>query len=128
MVFGTFDIIHPGHLYFLKEAKKHGDFLVAVIGRDLVVKKIKGLMPVNSENTRLDNIKKVPAVDKVVLGDLTDYYRIIKEEKPDIICLGYDQKEFIDGLKDKIEEFGLKTGIIRLKPYKENVYKSSKLK
>ncbi|HEY4500387.1 MAG TPA: adenylyltransferase/cytidyltransferase family protein, partial [Candidatus Paceibacterota bacterium] len=42
MVFGTFDILHPGHLYFLRAAKKLGDYLIVSLARDVNVRKIKG--------------------------------------------------------------------------------------
>ena len=42
VIAGTFDILHPGHVYFLKEARKHGDSLVVVIARDETVKNLKG--------------------------------------------------------------------------------------
>jgi len=42
LAFGTFDILHPGHEFYLKEAKKHGDILDVVVARDSTVEKIKG--------------------------------------------------------------------------------------
>jgi len=59
LVFGTFDILHPGHEYFLKEAKRHGDQLVVVVARDLTVKQVKKLMPDNNELERLKIVKKL---------------------------------------------------------------------
>ncbi|MCD4694128.1 adenylyltransferase/cytidyltransferase family protein, partial [bacterium] len=50
MCFGTFDNLHLGHLFYLKEAKKFGDYLVVVIARDNNVKKIKGRCPREDEN------------------------------------------------------------------------------
>ncbi len=41
MCFGTFDILHPGHLYFLRECEKYGDELIVVIARDATVEKVK---------------------------------------------------------------------------------------
>ena len=66
--------------------------------------------------------------DRVVLGNLKNKYAIIKKFKPDIICLGYDQKYFIDQLKDKIKKLELNIKIIRLKPYKAHIYKISIIK
>ena len=91
MVFGTFDILHPGHLNFFKQAKKLGDYLIVIIGRDETVQKIKGRFPQNNEKKRLDKIKQQKIVDKTLLGNLDDPYKIIKQEKPDIVALGYDQ-------------------------------------
>ena len=127
MVFGTFDILHPGHLNFFKQAREFGNFLIAVIARDKTVLKIKGRLPKNNEKKRLNNLKNNNLIDKAILGGLKDKYEIIKKLKPDIICLGYDQKAFIEELKNKIKDFGLKIKIVRLKSYKPEIYKSSKL-
>ena len=66
MVFGTFDILHKGHLYFLKEAKKKG-YLIAVVARDKTVVKVKKQKPVNNEKKRAENLRKIKFVNKVVL-------------------------------------------------------------
>ena len=128
MVFGTFDILHPGHLNFFKQAREFGNFLIAVIARDKTVLKIKGRLPKNNEKKRLKNLKNNNLIDKAVLGGLKDKYEIIKKFRPDVICLGYDQKTFTEGLKNKIKDFGLKIKIVRLKSYKPEIYKSSKIK
>lgn len=128
MVFGTFDVFHKGHINFLKQAKKHGDWLIVVVARDKTVLKIKGHRPKNKEKERLRIIKKTRLAKKVLLGYLKDKYKVIVKHKPDIICLGYDQTHFIDNLKEKLDQFGLrKTKIIRLKSYCPEKYKSSKL-
>lgn len=123
MVFGTFDILHPGHEYVLKQARKYGDYLVAVAARDANVRRIKGRAPANDEKTRVRNLKKLGLADKARLGYVRDPYKVINEEKPDVIALGYDQKKFVEGLKrfKKIK-------IVRLKAFKPSVYKSSKLR
>ena len=128
MVFGTFDILHPGHLDFFKQAKKLRDYLIVIVSRDQTVKKIKKHFPQNNEKKRLAKIKQQKIIDKAFLGNLNNPYKIIQQQKPDIIALGYDQKSFSKDLKNKIKEFKLNTKIIRLKPYKPEIYKSSKLK
>lgn len=126
LVFGTFDKLHPGHLNFLRQAKKYGQLFV-VVSRDKTVKEVKGKFPFQMERERLKNIQKLKIVKKALLGHLKDKYLVIKKIKPEIICLGYDQKFFIRDLPKKIKEFGLKTKIIRLKPYKSDIYKTSKM-
>jgi FAD synthetase len=123
MVFGTFDGLHPGHLNFLKQAGQHGDKLIVVVARDTNVKKIKGRWPRFKEKKRLDQVKRIKVADQVILGQIKDPYAVIKVEKPNIICLGYDQNSFAQGLPKKFPAIK----IIRLKPYKPNIYKSSKL-
>lgn len=124
IVFGTFDLIHPGHIHMLKEAKEYGDFLLVVIARDEVSCDVKGRLPKNDENTRLENIKKTGIADKVRLGCLDDRYQVIREEKPNVIALGYDQRAFVDKLEEIVDD---DTQIVRLAPYKPDIYKSSKL-
>ena len=128
MCFGSFDILHPGHLYFLKKAKTFGDKLIVVIAFDSTIKKIKGKDPKYSERERQEHIRELPYVDKVVFGYKEDPYEIIEELNPDIICLGYDQNSFSENLKEILEKRQMKPVIHRLEPYKEHVYKSSKLK
>ena len=122
MCFGTFDRLHPGHISYLKQAGEYGEILIVVIARDVNVKKIKGRLPSKNEAERLEEIKKIKFVDQAVLGQIKNKYNIIKKYNPDVICLGYDQN---------VDETELRTvfknKIIRLKPYKEELYKSSKL-
>jgi len=127
LTFGTFDIFHPGHLSYLKQAKKYSNNLVVVVARDETVKKVKSKYPKNSELNRLNRIEGLDLAKRVILGDLNDPYKIIKEEKPDIICLGYDQESFTKDLEKKIKEFELNTKVVRLKAYRPEKYKSSLL-
>ncbi|MFZ2154296.1 MAG: DNA alkylation repair protein [Candidatus Moraniibacteriota bacterium] len=129
MIFGTFDIFHPGHINFIKQSKQYGNYLIVVVARDETVKLVKGSFPQNRENHRAGVIKESGLANEVVLGDLVDRYAIIKKKKPAVICLGYDQQFFIDKLRWVLDSFGLKkTKIIRLRSYYPNKYKSSKLK
>ncbi len=129
LVFGTFDILHPGHKYFLKQAKTYGDALIAVIARDLTVKQVKHEFPVNNERQRLEQVQKTEYVDKAILGSTgNDKYRIIEEINPDVICLGYDQTAFVQDLEAKLLEKSLKSEIVRIDAYKPSKYKSSYFK
>lgn len=126
MVFGTFDIFHPGHRDFFRQAKKRGNYLVVIIARDATVEQVKKQRPMNSEQKRLEEIQESGLADEVVLGNLTDWYAVIAEHRPDVICLGYDQEFFVDKLQEKLESFALeKTKIIRLNPFEPEKYKSS---
>lgn len=128
MLFGTFDILHPGHEYLFKEARKYGDYLIVVIARDETVKKVKKKKPKNNENERLKSVSLSKDVDKVVLGSLGSKMDVIGENKPDVICLGYDQKAFVDEMKEFIKENDIDIDIIRLMPYREHVFKGSLLR
>jgi len=128
MVFGTFDIIHPGHLNFFRQAKKLGTKLFVLVARDTNVVKQKGEKPKFDENKRLEKVKQLSIVDHAILGDDKDPYLIIEKINPDIICLGYDQDGFSGKLKPELEKRNLKAKVIRLKPYRHGQYKSSKLR
>lgn len=125
IVFGTFDLIHKGHIHMLKEARSYGDYLVVVVSRDQTVGKVKGKTPKFDEQTRLKQVKDLGLADKVRLGYLEDKYRAIAEEKPDVVALGYDQREFVDNLEEAVGE---NTRLVRLSSYHPEIYKSSKLK
>lgn len=129
IVFGTFDIFHEGHRDFFRQAREYGDYLIVVIARDKNVLKIKGKLPENNEIIRQKKISDSRLADIVILGDLDDKYKVIQEHKPDVICLGYDQKYSEAELKQKLVEFGLeKTHIVRLSSFHPEIYKSSKLR
>lgn len=125
MVFGTFDILHDGHLHMLREARALGDQFIVVIGRDATVKSVKGERPLHNENDRLDAVAKTRIADKVRLGGLDDKYAVIEEEQPNIIALGYDQQVFTEKLAEK---YGATLKIVRLQAFHPEKYKSSLLK
>ncbi len=128
LAFGTFDILHKGHEFYLKEARKHGDILNVVVARDSTVKQLKGEFPLNSESKRLSVIQALDYVDNAFLGYEKDKYKIIEELKPDIICIGYDQNSFTDNLEAILRDRGLTTKIIKFeKGFKPEIYKTSKL-
>lgn len=127
IVFGTFDILHSGHLDFFRQAKSHGDFLVAVVGRNSNIERIKGKKPRNNEQSRLLSVYNAADVNLAVLGGKEDPYKIIEEQNPDIICLGYDQNSYVDNLGEELKKRGINAKIIKLKPHMEHKFKSSKM-
>src|SRR3989338_1413746 len=100
MAFGTFDLLHPGHKYFLRQAKKQGDYLIVVIARDTTVKRLKGKLPHDNEKQRLKAILSLNLADKATIGDKRpNRYAAIKKYRPEVICLGYDQTYYVLGLE-----------------------------
>ena len=124
MVFGTFDVIHPGHLHFFQQAAKYGDKLIVVVARDVNVFRHKNKNPYNDEKKRLKNIEKIDYINKAILGDKEQKIKPIITYKPSTICLGYDQRPDTK-LLNEIENLGI--AINRLRPYKSHLYKSSKI-
>ena len=129
MVFGTFDGLHRGHLNFFKQAKSFmkNSFLIVSIARDINVFKIKGKYPFLNEKERMILVKKCKLADKVILSGIKNHIPHIVKEKPDVIALGYDQKAYIKNLKKDLKNKGISVKIIRLKPYKEKIYKNGLL-
>ena len=117
MATGAFDILHMGHIYFLKEAKKLGDKLVVVIARDATIRRLKH-EPVTQEEIRLGLIKELRIVDEAYLGSTEDMYAILDKIQPDIIAIGYDQIHDIKELSTELKKRGPpKTKIIRLSKF-----------
>lgn len=105
LIFGVFDGIHDGHRAFISEAKSQGERLVAVVARDSVVNTLKGKPPLHNEADRIKSLLEVPDIDLVFLGDLEEgTYNIVKEIKPDIIYLGYDQQSLFDNISYAMSE------------------------
>lgn len=127
LAMGTFDLLHPGHLHYLEQAKKYGQ-LVVIVARDDNVARIKGQPPVFDEKHRLQLVSNLKVVDKAVLGSLGDMYATVKTIKPSVICLGYDQQPTDDVIKVHLKRIGVKALIKRIKPYKEETYKSHKIR
>ena len=127
MCAGTFDTIHPGHLYYLSEAKKYGDRLVVVVARDETSQKFKGKKPLHNEKERLEQVRTLEIVSEAVLGKSGNIFDIIQDIKPDVICLGYDQKVQKQELEDELKKRNIKCDVVRIGSYMPHVYKSSKL-
>ncbi len=130
MVFGTFDVLHKGHLNFFRQARKLSarPYLIVSVARDINVKKIKGRRPVFTEKQRLAVVKKCKLVDKAVLGGLKNHLPHILKAQPKIIALGYDQLAYVKHLKDLLKKNGLMVRLVRLKAFYPKIYKSSLFK
>ena len=129
MVFGVFDGLHPGHRAFLRQAGRYGKKLVVVVARDQAVRKLKYKTPCQNERQRIAAIRRIKEVSMATHGDKAQSkYGVIGRLKPDIICLGYDQKWLEKDLKMRMRQ-GLipKIRLIKLKPHHADKFKSSRL-
>ncbi|MCI4363253.1 MAG: adenylyltransferase/cytidyltransferase family protein [Thermoplasmata archaeon] len=90
MATGVFDLLHPGHLFFLTEARKLGDELYVVVARDQTARRLKR-EPYVPEQLRREMVEALKPVDRAVLGSTTDIYATVEEFRPSIIALGYNQ-------------------------------------
>ena len=91
---GCFDIIHPGHISLLKEAKKNCEYLIVGLNSDLSIKKIKGPnRPINNQEFRMNILKSIKYVDEVIIFDEADPLKLIMKISPDILIKGSDYNE-----------------------------------
>lgn len=122
---GVFDVLHPGHLHFLTEARKLGDELIVVVARDSVAKKMKRL-PFIPENIRLTMVSSLKPVDSAILGVEGNIYDILSLIRPDVVALGYDQvfddKEIIEEGKKR----GLKLKVVKISQYSESEFNGTR--
>lgn len=97
---GVFDILHEGHMKILKEAKKHGDYLIVAINSDASVKKLKGSdRPIKSEDERKKILELIKYVDKVIIFNEQTVDKLIKKIKPNIYVKGGDYN--LDNIPEK---------------------------
>jgi FAD synthetase len=116
MATGVFDLLHPGHVYFLNEARKLGDELVVVVARDQTARRLKH-EPYVPEHIRREMVESLKPVDKAVLGSATDIYQSVVDLKPDVIALGYDQRWNEAEIERECARRGVPAKIVRIGPF-----------
>lgn len=126
LLFGTFDILHDGHLDLFRQARRYGEELHVILARDSTIEQVKGRPTFYGEAERFKTLSK--HVDTVYLGSLEDKYQAIRDIAPDTIVLGYDQKVFVDKLQEKLTGWRLPTRIVRGEPFHPEHFKSSLLR
>lgn len=88
---GCFDILHAGHVRYLKESKKLGDILIVGLNSDSSIKKIKGPMrPINDESDRAEVLGGLESVDFIVIFNEDTPAKLLDVIKPDIYTKGAD--------------------------------------
>ncbi len=129
MCFGSFDIVHEGHKFYLREAKKLGNELVVVVARDETITAVKKKKPYYNERQRLQHVKDLNIADKVILGNPGDKLQVVIDEKPDVLAFGYDQTHFTQGILEKLTERHIHSvKVVRLPAFQPDKYKSSKMR
>ena len=111
---GVFDIIHPGHIHTLNAAKALGGILVVAIATDKTAKKMKKRPPLHNQELRCELVSCLSMVDKAVVGHEDDIFETVKEIKPNIIVLGYDQIHQEKFISDGCKRINLNVEIVRL--------------
>ena len=88
---GVFDLLHPGHVRYLQDARREGDALVVAVNSDRSVRAIKGpARPLNPEHERAEVLAALACVDAVVIFDEDDPQQIISRLQPDVLVKGAD--------------------------------------
>jgi len=111
---GVFDIIHPGHIHTLNAAKALGGVLVVAIATDKTAEKMKKRSPLHNQELRRELVSCLSMVDKAIVGHEDDIFQTVKEVKPDIIVLGYDQVHQEKFISDGCKRINLNVEIVRL--------------
>jgi len=111
---GVFDIIHPGHIHTLNAAKALGGVLIVAVATDKTAKKMKKRSPLHNQELRRELVSCLSMVDKAIVGHEDDIFETVKEVKPDIIVLGYDQIHQEKFISDGCKRINLNGEIVRL--------------
>jgi FAD synthetase len=133
IAFGSFDVLHPGHIHYLRKAAALGDELIVIVARDSNIRLLKKRRPAFKERDRLEMVSSLRFVDRAVLGNsnktATDFYRIILRYRPAILALGYDQQVHVKGLRSWLAENRIHPKVVRIRTsLRPERYKSSRIR
>ena len=121
---GVFDMFHIGHLNIIKNAKKNCDYLIVAVSSDELTFKLKNKKPLINFNERIQIIKSLRYVDKVVQEKKDDKIKAWKTHKYDIIFKGSDWRNSKKWIK--LKKFFLKKNVkVKFFPYTKNISTSS---
>ena len=108
---GTFDLLHPGHLHYLRDAKSYGDRLFVIIARRENITHKEG--PVVPDTQRVEMVSALDPVDDARLGHLEDFFVPVRDIDPDVIVLGHDQYHEEDQLAERLAAEGIDCSVAR---------------
>ena len=113
---GCYDLLHPGHVRLLEQARSLGDVLILALNSDSSVRRMKGpSRPLISENERATMALALAAVDAVTLFDEDTPRELIAEVLPDVLVKGADWSHFIAG-HEEVEAAGGRVLTVALEP------------
>jgi rfaE bifunctional protein nucleotidyltransferase chain/domain len=113
---GCYDLLHPGHIRLLEQARSLGDVLILALNSDASVRRFKGpSRPISPEQERAEVAVALEAVDAVALFDEDTPRELIAEVLPDILIKGADWSHFIAG-REEVEAAGGKVMTVPMEP------------
>lgn len=115
---GTFDLLHPGHLHYLRDARSMGDELHVIVARAENVTHKQG--PVVSDRQRVEMVDALDPVDTAHLGHPDDIFVPVEEIDPEIIVLGHDQYHDPGAIADELAERGIDCEVRRASQREQN--------
>ncbi len=116
MATGVFDILHLGHIDYLKQSRALGEELIVVVATDLNAQK-SGKKLVFSENARREMVSNLKMVNEAVVGNHGDIFRTVEILKPDIITLGFDQRFDEKQIEDECAKRNIHVKVVRCKRF-----------
>ena len=126
---GTFDLLHPGHVHYLREAAAMGDELHVIIARGGNVTHKEP--PILDERQRRDMVAALKPVDHALLGHPDDIFVPVEELDPDVLVLGHDQHHDVDAIQAALDERGIDCDVRRAsareKRYDEELLSSGRI-
>jgi len=114
MLGGAFEIIHPGHVHALTEARSLGNTLVIVVATDESVERNKGRAPATDQAQRVALVSSLRQVDLALPGNKGSIYDILVRIRPDVVALGYDQRHNGDEIVQEAARRGVAVSTARL--------------
>ncbi|MFC7057048.1 FAD synthase [Halovenus salina] len=112
---GTFDLLHPGHVHYLREAKAMGEKLHVIVARSENVTHKQG--PVIADAQRVEMVDALKPVDEARPGHTEDIFAPIEEIEPDVIALGHDQHHEEAAIAEELQRRGIDCEVCRASPY-----------
>jgi D-glycero-beta-D-manno-heptose 1-phosphate adenylyltransferase len=113
---GCYDLLHPGHVRLLEQARSLGDVLILALNSDASVRGMKGpSRPIIFESERAAMVLALAAVDAVTFFDEDTPRELIGEVLPDVLIKGTDWAHFVAG-REEVEAAGGRVLTISLEP------------
>jgi len=126
LTFWTFDLFHLGHKKYLSQAKQRCDILITIVARDKNVRLLKHKQATDHEEQRLQHVLDSKIPDLAILWHHENHFACLETYTPEVLCLGYDQVWFSEGLQRfYTRHWRQLPTIVRLNPYKPDKRKTS---